>query len=83
MAQLVRLSKVKTFLLEADYAFYQKLVNFLMPKVLKTIPNNLTQAIRNFAKSLEGWMASALARAPAEIRGAIHQCFIIILNSDS
>ena len=60
--------QVKHFILEADYAFYQKLVGFLVPKVLKSIPNNLTQAIRNFAKSLEAWMAAAMLKAPEHLR---------------
>ena len=60
--------QVKHFILEADYAFYQKLVGFLVPKVLKSIPNNLTQAIRNFAKSLEAWMAAAMQKAPEHLR---------------
>ena len=68
MSHLVQIPQVKHFILEADYAFYQKLVNFLMPKVLKSIPNNLTQAIRNFAKSLEGWMVGAMLKAPEHLR---------------
>jgi len=68
MSHLVQIPQVKHFLLEADYAFYQKLVSFLMPKVLKSIPNNLTQAIRNLAKSLEGWMVAAMLKAPEHLR---------------
>ena len=68
MSHLVQIPQVKHFILEADYAFYQKLVSFLMPKVLKSIPNNLTQAIRNFAKSLEGWMVAAMLKAPEHLR---------------
>lgn len=30
-------------------------------------PGTLTQAIRNFAKSLEGWLTSAMANFPQEI----------------
>lgn len=31
------------------------------------LPGSLTQAIRNFAKCLEGWLKSALVNAPDEI----------------
>lgn len=36
--------------------------------MLKSIPNNLTQAIRNFAKSLEGWMSAAINKAPRDLK---------------
>lgn len=60
LGDLVKLERIRNFIKEADLAFYQKLVNFLMPDVLKSIPNNLTQSIRNFAKSLESCMLNAL-----------------------
>ena len=59
---------VHTFVQEADFAFYQYLVDILLPDVLKSIPNNLTQSIRNFAKSLEGWISSALTSLPADLQ---------------
>ncbi|CAH8518102.1 unnamed protein product [Dicrocoelium dendriticum] len=42
-----------------DHTFYQSLAEVLIPNVLRPIPHALTQAIRNFAKSLEGWMRQA------------------------
>lgn len=33
ITQLLSLPQVQTFIMEADCAFYQKVVNFLMPKV--------------------------------------------------
>lgn len=36
-----------------DHTFYQSLAEVLIPNVLRPIPPTLTQAIRNFAKSLE------------------------------
>ncbi|TNN10535.1 Transcription factor RFX3 [Schistosoma japonicum] len=42
-----------------DHTFYQSLAEVLIPNVLRPIPPTLTQAIRNFAKSLEGWMRQA------------------------
>lgn len=43
-----------------DHTFYQSLAEVLIPNVLRPIPPTLTQAIRNFAKSLETWMRLAL-----------------------
>ena len=40
-----------------DHILYQCIVDFLIPDVLRPIPGTLTQAIRNFAKSLEGWLS--------------------------
>ena len=67
-------SKVINFLpaikkiLEADYALYQYLVDILLPKVLKPIPNTLTQWIRTFSKNLENWMTLALQNVPEELK---------------
>ena len=52
---------------EGDFAFYQSLVQILIPEVLRPIPPSLTQAIRNFAKSLESWLTQAMADCPEEI----------------
>lgn len=43
-----------------DYILYQCIVDFLVPEVLRPIPGTLTQAIRNFAKSLETWLSNSL-----------------------
>ena len=59
---------VHNFILEADYALYQYLVDILLPKVLKPIPNTLTQWIRTFSKNLESWMISALENVPEELK---------------
>lgn len=39
----------------------------LIPDVLRSIPSSLTQAIRNFAKSLEGWLTQALSGCPPQL----------------
>ena len=39
----------------------------LIPDVLRSIPSSLTQAIRNFAKSLESWLYSAMLGCPQEL----------------
>ncbi|XP_076463260.1 DNA-binding protein RFX2-like isoform X2 [Babylonia areolata] len=58
---------VQKFVRRADYAFYQALVEVLIPDVLRPIPSSLTQAIRNFAKSLEGWLKTAMQGMPEEM----------------
>ena len=45
------------YLNTCDHILYQCIVDFLIPDVLRPIPGTLTQAIRNFAKSLEGWLS--------------------------
>uniref|UniRef100_A0A8C5LQL1 Transcription factor RFX3 n=1 Tax=Leptobrachium leishanense TaxID=445787 RepID=A0A8C5LQL1_9ANUR len=47
-----------------DHVMYQTLVEILIPDVLRPIPSALTQAVRNFAKSLEGWLSSAMSNIP-------------------
>ncbi|TPP66982.1 Regulatory factor X 1/2/3 [Fasciola gigantica] len=56
---LVSDSAVIQFVRLYDHTFYQSLAEVLIPNVLRPIPPTLTQAIRNFAKSLEGWMRQA------------------------
>ncbi|KAM6996654.1 MHC class II regulatory factor RFX1-like [Passerculus sandwichensis] len=46
---------------------YQGLVEILVPDVLRPIPSALTQAIRNFAKSLESWLGNAMVSMPEEL----------------
>ena len=67
MRQLLTVPALQTFIQEGDFAFYQSLVQILIPEVLRPIPPSLTQAIRNFAKSLESWLTAAMADCPADI----------------
>ncbi|CAG2238955.1 RFX1_2_3 [Mytilus edulis] len=55
---------LQEYVRKADYAFYQALVEVLIPDVLRPIPSSLTQAIRNFAKSLENWLKGAMTGVP-------------------
>ena len=55
------------WLRRSDYAFYQALVEVLIPNVLRPIPSSLTQAIHNFAKSLEGRLKSAMQNVPEKM----------------
>ncbi|PAA57293.1 hypothetical protein BOX15_Mlig005903g1 [Macrostomum lignano] len=71
LLSLCELPSVQDFVRESDYAFYQSLVEVLIPNVLRPIPSSLTQAIRNFAKQLEPWMRAAMTqvcRPMAELR---------------
>ncbi|KAG9472473.1 hypothetical protein GDO78_019413 [Eleutherodactylus coqui] len=67
---LVLLSKYEPLLKwcrDCDHQLYQGLVETLIPDVLRPIPSALTQAIRNFAKSLESWLTSAMMNIPEEM----------------
>ncbi|XP_068071503.1 MHC class II regulatory factor RFX1a isoform X2 [Danio rerio] len=52
---------------DCDNTLYQGLVEMLIPDVLRPIPSALTQAIRNFAKSLESWLTNAMVNIPEEM----------------
>ena len=52
------------YVVSCDHILYQCIVDFLIPSVLRSIPATLTQAIRNFAKSLEGWMKTSMQSYP-------------------
>ena len=43
------------------------MVEVLIPDVLRSIPNSLTQAIRNFAKNLEIWLVDSMAGCPEKV----------------
>ncbi|XP_051024498.1 MHC class II regulatory factor RFX1 isoform X2 [Acomys russatus] len=69
-ASLVLLSKFQPVLQwtkHCDNVLYQGLVDILIPDVLRPIPSALTQAIRNFAKSLESWLTHAMVNIPEEM----------------
>ncbi|KAM8793891.1 MHC class II regulatory factor RFX1 [Eudromia elegans] len=69
-SSLVALSKhepVLKWTKDCDNALYQGLVEILIPDVLRPIPSALTQAIRNFAKSLESWLTNAMMNIPEEM----------------
>ncbi|XP_057300076.1 DNA-binding protein RFX2-like isoform X2 [Hydractinia symbiolongicarpus] len=64
---LCKYKPVQVFIKETDYALYQKLVNILVPDVLRAVPSSLTQTIRNFAKSLENMLIGSMSEMPKEI----------------
>uniref|UniRef100_A0A3Q1GGF9 Transcription factor RFX3 n=1 Tax=Acanthochromis polyacanthus TaxID=80966 RepID=A0A3Q1GGF9_9TELE len=61
---LCRNEAILKWMSTCDHLMYQALVEILIPDVLRPIPSALTQAIRNFAKSLEGWLNNAMNAIP-------------------
>ncbi|XP_017465147.1 PREDICTED: DNA-binding protein RFX2 isoform X1 [Rhagoletis zephyria] len=61
---LCHCAEVQKFIKEVDYQFYQNMVDVIIPDVLRSIPNALTQAIRNFAKNLELWLCESMVGVP-------------------
>ncbi|XP_067616464.1 DNA-binding protein RFX2 [Eurosta solidaginis] len=61
---LCHYAEVQKFIKEVDYQFYQNMVDVIIPDVLRSIPNSLTQAIRNFAKNLEVWLCDSMVGVP-------------------
>uniref|UniRef100_A0A3Q2W4D8 Transcription factor RFX3 n=1 Tax=Haplochromis burtoni TaxID=8153 RepID=A0A3Q2W4D8_HAPBU len=61
---LCRNETVLKWMSTCDHLMYQALVEILIPDVLRPIPSALTQAIRNFAKSLESWLTNAMNAIP-------------------
>ncbi|XP_066843669.1 transcription factor RFX3-like isoform X3 [Anser cygnoides] len=61
---LCKNESILKWICNCDHVMYQALVEILIPDVLRPIPSALTQAIRNFAKSLEGWLSSAMNNIP-------------------
>ncbi|KAM6467323.1 DNA-binding protein RFX2 isoform 3-T7 [Liasis olivaceus] len=58
---------IMAWMRSCDHLLYQTLVEILIPDVLRPVPGTLTQAIRNFAKSLEGWLISAMSEFPQPV----------------
>ncbi|GFS39275.1 DNA-binding protein RFX2 [Nephila pilipes] len=67
LLEIINYGPIKEFVKQTDYQFYQNLVDVLIPDVLRPIPSTLTQAIRNFAKSLEGWLRAAITECGDDI----------------
>nr|XP_017026790.1 DNA-binding protein RFX2 isoform X3 [Drosophila kikkawai] len=64
---LCHCAEVQKFVREVDYQFYQNTVDVIIPDVLRSIPNALTQAIRNFAKNLEIWLCESMMGVPEQL----------------
>ncbi|KAM5191231.1 DNA-binding protein RFX2 isoform 2-T2 [Callospermophilus lateralis] len=67
LISLCKHDPVLKWMRSCDHILYQALVEILIPDVLRPVPSSLTQAIRNFAKSLEGWLANAMSDFPQQV----------------
>uniref|UniRef100_A0A8C6J6U6 DNA-binding protein RFX2 n=1 Tax=Melopsittacus undulatus TaxID=13146 RepID=A0A8C6J6U6_MELUD len=67
LINLCKYEPILKWMRSCDHILYQALVEILIPDVLRPVPSTLTQAIRNFAKSLEGWLMNAMSDYPPEI----------------
>lgn len=67
LVSLCKFEPVRVWMRSCDHILYQALVEILIPDVLRPVPSTLTQAIRNFAKSLESWLTNAMTSFPHEI----------------
>ncbi|XP_042564837.1 DNA-binding protein RFX2 isoform X2 [Clupea harengus] len=66
LVAMCKYEPVKEWMRTCDHILYQALVEILIPDVLRPVPSTLTQAIRNFAKSLESWLTLAMCDFPQE-----------------
>ncbi|KAL5481625.1 hypothetical protein EMCRGX_G021822 [Ephydatia muelleri] len=66
LISLTSCQPVLDYLSACDHILYQCIVDFLITDVLSPIPMTLTQAIRSFAKNLEGWLTSSIHGCPTE-----------------
>ncbi|XP_067414122.1 DNA-binding protein RFX2 isoform X4 [Emydura macquarii macquarii] len=64
---LCKYDPILKWMRSCDHILYQALVEVLIPDVLRPVPGTLTQAIRNFAKSLEGWLMNAMSDFPPQV----------------
>ncbi|XP_020772466.1 DNA-binding protein RFX2 isoform X4 [Odocoileus virginianus] len=67
LVSLCKCDPVLRWMRTCDHILYQALVEILIPDVLRPVPSTLTQAIRNFAKSLEGWLTNAMSDFPQQV----------------
>ncbi|XP_074193769.1 DNA-binding protein RFX2 isoform X2 [Rhinolophus sinicus] len=67
LVSLCKCDPILKWMRSCDHILYQALVEVLIPDVLRPVPSTLTQAIRNFAKSLEGWLTNAMSDFPQQV----------------
>ncbi|XP_040846695.1 DNA-binding protein RFX2 isoform X2 [Ochotona curzoniae] len=67
LVSLCKCEPILKWMRSCDHILYQALVEILIPDVLRPVPSTLTQAIRNFAKSLEGWLTNAMSDFPQRV----------------
>ncbi|RWS27998.1 DNA-binding protein RFX2-like isoform X4, partial [Leptotrombidium deliense] len=55
------ITSLADWIIQTDYTLYNSVItSLLLPNLLKPIPQQLTQQIRNFAKNINCWMSNAL-----------------------
>ncbi|XP_034036056.1 DNA-binding protein RFX2 isoform X2 [Thalassophryne amazonica] len=67
LVAMCKYEPIRMWMRSCDHILYQALVESLIPDVLRPVPSTLTQAIRNFAKSLEGWLTNAMSNFPQDV----------------
>ncbi|XP_055354223.1 DNA-binding protein RFX2-like isoform X2 [Paramacrobiotus metropolitanus] len=58
---------VQDLIIAMDVEFFNTLAKVLIQDVLRPIPSSLTQVIRNFAKSMEGWVRESMSKMPRRL----------------
>ncbi|XP_013099550.1 DNA-binding protein RFX2 [Stomoxys calcitrans] len=58
---------IQKFVQDIDYQFFQNMVDVIIPDVLRSMPNALTQAIRNFASNMEIWLSECMSDVPEQM----------------
>lgn len=58
---------IHKFVQDIDYQFFQNMVDVIIPDVLRSMPNALTQAIRNFASNMEIWLCDCMSGVPEQM----------------
>ncbi|KND04216.1 uncharacterized protein SPPG_01648 [Spizellomyces punctatus DAOM BR117] len=57
---IVNSSEIVEYVWRYDSLLYDTIMNLLLPNVLQMMPIQIIQAVRQFARQLEGWMLKAL-----------------------
>ncbi|GAU88380.1 hypothetical protein RvY_01089 [Ramazzottius varieornatus] len=58
---------VQDLVMDIDVEFFNSVLNVLVSDVLKPIPSSVTQAIRDFAKRMEGWVKESMTKMPRRL----------------
>lgn len=66
LTKICSISSIIDWAKSCDHLLYQHVINALIPDVIKPIPSNLTQEIRQFAKTLEPSLKECLSDFPEE-----------------
>lgn len=58
---------MQDLVMDIDVEFFNSVLNVLVSDVLKPIPSSVTQAIRDFAKRMEGWVKESMTKMPRRL----------------